>query len=195
MINRWTKQEDEIIITKYRSMNAKELQQFLPNRTTNAIQERAKLLGVRKNNRWTKDEEDILREHYPAMGSRVSSMLPNHSSDACTDRANRIGLKKYATFWSEEEDNILKQFYPTMGRKVSEKLANRTPRACYDRAKLLGLKIKRKPSERAWTEEEDIVLFKYYPIMGPDVCFKIPNRTRYACSKHARQLGLRKGQY
>lgn len=72
---------------------------MLPNRTASAIQERAKRLGVRKNNRWTKDEDNILREFYPSMGSKVSCMIPNHSRDACTDRVIRLGVGLYANHW------------------------------------------------------------------------------------------------
>ena len=196
MVNLWTEKEDKILQEKYLTTDAKDLQKFLPNRSIDAIRERAKKLGLKKNNRWTEEEDNILKTFYPYIGSDVVELIPRHSRDACTDRANRIGLKYYANTWSEEEDKILIEFYPSMGRKVYEKLIGRTPRACFDRAKLLGLKVKRRPSRLEWTEEEDRILRKYYPLMGHDVAYKLPKRTIHACNKRAKLLGIKgRGNY
>ena len=195
MAKRWTPDEENIIISNYHSMSSKDLQKLLPGRTADAIQERAKLLGVKKYNRWTEEEELLLKTFYPSIGSDVASMIPRHNKNACTDRANRMGIRKHSSEWTKEEDKIILEYYPSIGRKVSKMLTGRTPRACFDRAKYLGIKIKHKQYNSTWTSEEDKILFKYYPIMGPDVCYKIPKRSRNACSKRARQLGLRKGKY
>lgn len=93
MVNLWTEKEDKILQEKYLTTDAKDLQKFLPNRTVSAIQERAKKLGLRKNNRWTEKEDNILKTFYPYIGSDVAELIPRHSKDACTDRANRIGFK------------------------------------------------------------------------------------------------------
>ena len=190
----WTDVEDDIVRLNYKSMSPKELMELLPGRTEDAIRVRARHLGVKRDIQWTKEEDEILAKYYSTMGSKVSSMLPRHTPQACTDRANKSGLK-YIRKWTKEEDDIIRKNYSSIGRtRVSKMLVGRSPAACYERAKILGVSRKW-VKESSWTEGEDKVLRRFYPIMGPDVCFKIPNRDRESCAKRARRLGLKKGRY
>lgn len=190
----WTNVEDNIIKTNYKDMSSRELIELLPNRSENAIRARARYLGVKRDIRWTAEEDEKLAKYYGIMGSKVSTMIPRHSAQACTDRANRKGFK-YNKAWTIEEDNIIIKNYSTIGREgVAKLLVGRTPNMCYERAKFLGVSRKW-VKDNNWTPEEDKILIKYYPIMGPDVCFKIPNRSRNACSKRARRFGLKKDRY
>ena len=42
-----------------------------------------------------------------------------------------------------------------------------------------------------WTEEEDRIFCKYYPIEGTKVRFRLPGRTKFSCTLRANKLGIR----
>ena len=196
MAIRWSEDEDKILKDNYSSMNCVELQKILPNRSIDAIRKRAKMFNLNRLNMWTESEEKILKDLYPSIGSGVSKFIHRHSKNSCTDKANRMGLKHYPEKWTKDEDTILIKNYPNMGKDVYKVIPGRSITACVDRARVLKLKTNvRKRNEYSWTQEEDKILKKFYPIMGPDVCFKLPKRTRCACAKRARNLGLRMGVY
>ena len=198
MSTRWSTDEDNILRNNYSSTTCEELSNLLPGRSVDAISKRANTLNLKKNNTWTNSEVDILIKLYPQIGGDVSRHIPNHSRDACTDKANRLGIRCYPSRWTEEEDKILKDNYPDKGKDVQKLIPWRSVNACVSRAKALNLKKRVRKSrgcESHWSKEEDTILRKFYPIMGPDVCFKLPKRTRNACAKRARSIGLRKGKY
>lgn len=195
MASRWSSEENEELRNNYDTKNSAELHQLLPGRSIDSILKRASMHGLKKLNKWTKEEEKLLKDLYPKIGGRVSEFIHRHSRNACTDKANRMGLRYNPGQWSKEEDNILIKNYPNMGKDVYKLLPGRTITACVDRARALKIKTERKRTKMSWTTEEDKLLKKFYPIMGPDVCYKLSNRTRAACSKRARNLGLRMGKY
>ena len=180
MAERWSQYEDEILKSNFDSMTYIELQKLLPNRTLDAIRSRAKMFNLRKLNMWTKEEEIILETLYPTIGGEVAKFISRHTRDSCVDKANRMGLSLHKK-WNSDEDKILKENYPDKGSKSYKMIPNRTRNSCRQRVHVLKLSTKAENRRSSWTSEEIRILKKYYPIMGPDVCYKLPNRSHHQC--------------
>ena len=194
MAPRWTSLEDKILKDNYSSIPHSELQKLLPGRSLDSIRGRAKVFGLHKLNMWTEEEEELLKRHYPEVGSDIYKLIPRHTKESCVDKANRMGLIMHRK-WTPEEDNILKENYPINGSKSYKMIQNRSKDSCRRRVQELGLKRSNTSGKRPWSTEEDNIMKKYYPIMGPDVCYKLPNRTRIACSARAKALHLKMVKY
>lgn len=93
--NLWTAEEDAVIKTDYKTLTLEELMLKLPNRTKDAIKQRAQVLEVSDEHiPWTIEEIDILRTNYPVMGKRVMRLLPNRSLKNIQVTAYRLGIKR-----------------------------------------------------------------------------------------------------
>lgn len=105
------------------------------------------------------------------------------------------------TSWTAAEDAILSQYYPLEGKKVCERLPGRTLAACRGRARYLGMHLSasckamayaagRRCREDIWTQEENDILHKYFPIEGRKVYKRLPGRTSVACAAQAHKRGI-----
>ena len=94
----WTTEEDKILIENYKDLGLKEVSKLLPNRTRNAINERAIKLGITEHNSrgvpWTNKEIELLKKYYPTMGRECQMYLKNRTKQMITSRANMLGIKK-----------------------------------------------------------------------------------------------------
>ena len=199
--NRWTQEEDNIIINNYPSMGIK-VKELLPNRTQEAIKFRCKKLGVYVDNVdtniWTQEEDDILREFFPIIGIKVVDMLNNRSKKATKKRCKRLGIKKEIDInnedlWTERELDILKSNYKRIPlSKLLELLPGRSKNA-------VKIKIKKlfysdtpiKNINTAYTEEEIDILRTYYKkIKLSELEKMLPGRTSNSIKMKAHNLGL-----
>ena len=96
--------------------------------------------------------------------------------------------------WTEEEDNLLREFYKDNpdGKGLKEfakkHFEDRTLGAIKRRTYDLNLVIR---SVFIFTEEEDNLLRKYYPIEGPSCYKRFKNRDRESMCNRASKLGIK----
>lgn len=142
---------------------------------------------------WTEEEDDIILKYYFSEGSEVYLRLNNRSKEACYKRAQFLGVvsKNKIKQWTEEEDVILRKYYFNDGDDVCNRLVGRTRSACKTRAGLLGLKHNKQHSRHLWTEEEDEIMRKYYPLEGISAFKRLKNRSKSVCRNRATTLGLK----
>ena len=186
----WTPEEDEIL-KKYYPTEGSKVAERLPNKSNTACYARAKVLSVKFiNTTWTPEEDEILKKYYPTEGSKVAERLSGRTVSVCRNRAKSIGVTKLG--WTPKEDEILKKYYPIESlSKVAKRLPSKTKDACSHRAEKLNL-IKVNNLKIKWSEEEDEILKKYYPIEGEDVAERLPGRTKSACKNRSNILNINK---
>ena len=93
--NLWRPEEDKVIVEQYKTIDINELALLLPDRTKDAIKQRAQVLGVSTEYLpWSTEEIDILKTNYPVMGKRVMRLLPNRSLKNIQVTAYRLGIKR-----------------------------------------------------------------------------------------------------
>ena len=119
-------------------------------------------------------------------------LIINDYTKDIVDVLNEIKLN-LSKVWTEEEDNLVRKYYAEHpdGKGVSkfakETFKNRTTEAVKSRAKTLGLT---KPNTTPFTEEENEILKKYYPIEGRKVVERLPNHPVKAIHSQAWRLGI-----
>lgn len=97
MKNLWTKIEDEILINYYHKEGTAIIAR-LPNRTVNAIKNRAQALGLicrKEMFGWTDAELAILYEYYPKEGKQIVDRLPGRTLKTIQVTAHRLGIKRH----------------------------------------------------------------------------------------------------
>lgn len=153
------------------------------------------------NKSWTAAEDQILVEYYPVEGSAVYKRLESRSSKACKQRAAKLGIafnqanlaNTRPNRWTEEENQLLRSRFPTEGKECFADLPGRTEAACYKQVEALCL-ISGQAYYKifgAWTEDENNILRKYYPIEGNAAFDRLaPHRTAEACKTQVQELGL-----
>lgn len=191
----WTNEEVNILRKNYPSIGAEGVhEKYLPNHTVSDCQSKAKALNLKKilSTSWSESELRILNELYPQIGKKVSEQLPGRSIHSIHKMANRLGLKGPApdNMWTADEDDILRTYFPSEGIDMKDMLPGRTEAAILQRAKLIGVKTEKKNDGWMWSEEEDALLTKHYPMMGKNVQILLPNRTPLAIQARARKLHL-----
>ena len=107
---KWTNEEDEILIKYYASEKSK-CAERLPNKSKKSCIYRAKVLGLTKNRKkWTKEEIDILKKYCPKYGiEKCYEFIKTHSKETIKIKAKQLSLlhDKY-TKWTDEEILYLK---------------------------------------------------------------------------------------
>jgi len=92
----WTKEEDAVLI-KYYSKEGPAIVKRLVGRTTNAVKNRARVLGLIYRQEmfgWTEDELEILKNFYPIEGKKVVNRLPDRTIKTIQMMAHRLGVKR-----------------------------------------------------------------------------------------------------
>lgn len=104
-----------------------------------------------------------------------------------------LGLGGKRVRWTPEEDAILQQYWVSIDviDSLCSRLPGRTAYAIAQRAQTLGLRSRGPAGRYAWTAEEDIILYGYYPAEGSRVAVRLPGHTPASCVKRAQQLGIR----
>lgn len=101
--------------------------------------------------------------------------------------------------WTEYEDNLLKEFFKEHpnGRGLkdfsSKVLPNRTFLAIKSRVHELALNTEWE--SLPFTQEEDDIIRKFYPIEGNDCCKRMKNRTPNSVSQRASKLKVKNDSY
>ncbi len=190
----WSDEEVKILKDHFPKEGNK-VSRRLPGKNRIEINKMTKELGLKWNesrdyNSWTSDEEEILKTYYPIEGKAVSKRLPRHTSNSVVTMAQTCNLKYRNDYWTEEEDSIIKNDYYSIGSNITEKLPNRSWTAIQKRAKTLGAESGSWGAASRWTEDEDIILRRYYVVEGKKVAERLPGRTVPAIKKRAMLLGL-----
>lgn len=83
------------ILKKYRSsLTAEELQEYLPNRSLNAIRTKGERIGIRNRYYWTKDEIKALKAYYPTRDKqKLEESLSTRTWVSITQKARKLGIK------------------------------------------------------------------------------------------------------
>lgn len=191
----WTTDEDEILKNKFADYTNAELHElFLPNKTTHAIESRARKLSLNKSKIiWTTEEDNLLKQIY---GTIKNNDLTNYFSKSYTSilcRAGELNLKQDYTPWTEEEISYLHKYYSkniSLEEIHNKYIPNRTISEIIGKANSIGLLRNEKPKE--WTDEEINILKKYYNTYSVDVLIKkfFPNRKIGQIIKKKSELGL-----
>lgn len=147
---------------------------------------------------WSKEEDNIILDYYDKLGIKIMNMLPSKSKDQIQHRAAVLGIKvnkkktvkeekniKPKKRWRKEEIDILVEKYSEYGTKLCQ-ILNRNPREIQAKARRLGLSYL-----NSFTQEEENILKKYYPIEGSKSFKRLTNHTKSSCTAKVYQLGLK----
>lgn len=93
-MERWTKEQENLLIEKYMDTDYKTLSNIL-NKTEGAIRAKCFELNLVKKNRWTIDEIDYLKENYSKIPRSEIAKYLNRSETSVKVKANKMGIKKY----------------------------------------------------------------------------------------------------
>ena len=193
--NKWSKEEDDIILSS--NSNGEAFDKLLKlgySRTNAAIGARKyNLTGRRYSvcNRWSKEEDDIIlssNSSEEAFG-KLSELGYSRSNDAIGYRKHRLTGKGYSVSneWTKEEDDIILSSNSTNEAfdKLSKLGYNRTKSAIDYRKRRLtgrGYSIPKK-----WTKEEDDIILSSN---STNEAFDKLSKMGYSRSNHA--IGTRK---
>ena len=192
----WTEEEIQKL-KDFMSSGKKGIRKFIkenfPNRTYSAAWNKMSELGLACHNHyWTDEEIAVLTEWYhlgiELAAQKIKEICGSELSPVqVCDKANRLNLHLDKS-WSEQEMKILFENYPKMGLSVCKLLPGRTGKQCKQKANQYNLKVEYEPNN-PWTEEENDLLKKYYPLCG----YKVPglNRNKTAIQRRARLLKLK----
>ena len=77
------------------------------------------------------------------------------------------------------------------GGEVCNRLPGRTQQKCLAHAHQLGIKFNGPRIKHAtWTDDEEDILYNYYPTEGSRVAIRLPRHTAQACTARAVKLGI-----
>lgn len=158
--------------------------------------------------KWTDEEINHLKYYYPIGGSKLSSKYIKKSLSAIRCKANSLGLKcseeackQIRQAWTEEDDNVIRKAFPHGGaHEVQNNLkTERSLTAIYTRAKILGVNkdnfkyVRTKARDNEWTDEEDSILCRFYPVGGTNLVREhLKNeRSPRAITKRCNSLGIK----
>ena len=195
-ISIWTDEEIGILKKFYPTAPHTELAELLPNRTKNAIKNRAQLLKIKRTaSVWSKTELKLLKKYYSKVDySELQKFLPNKTRFAIKVKARHLNIRKMPPDWTKEEINLLKKHYPTAPlEQWTELLPNRTKASIIAKAS----KLKIKKTVGRWTEKEFGLLKKHWPstTSNEELLTLIPNHSFWAIKTKARMYGLTRGKY
>lgn len=100
---RWTKKQDEILKREYLIYGMKNPSLLRHGRTTSAIKNRAKTLGIKTRNQiqqlWTEEDKKIIKSKFPELGTNISELKEKgYTKNAIQGKAKALGLKCNYTF-------------------------------------------------------------------------------------------------
>ncbi len=107
----WTKEDEHIVLDLYPTSTKEELLKALPGKTYEAIEHKARRLGVRRQNNdaWTDLELSILIKEYPYVSKeRLMEILPGRLHTSIRNKAATLGIKKAGQTRPIKTDSIYK---------------------------------------------------------------------------------------
>lgn len=138
---------------------------------------------------WSEEDEDLMRKYYPSMGSKVKSMLSvERSTDAIKKRAQIMGLiRKKNNKWCNVDKIFLIENYGILSVEQIAKRLNRTEISVLSMAS----RLKISNTYIYWSDEENEIFKKYYPLEGEKVAARLSNKTTKQCKNKAQRLKLK----
>ena len=181
----WTETDVEKLKECYIKYDRNACFELFPKRTAGSIMSKIDSLDIENKIKYfTSEELQIIKDNYEIRTwQEIQELLPGRSRSAIAAKANELGLKSgYNRPWTEEEIVLLKQ---------GIKLPNRSFHQCLSKCRELNIyhEIYR-PMGHYWSEEEDSILKKYYPVMGEKVS-QMLNRSPGCCNERASKLKIK----
>lgn len=189
-LERWTDEEDNIIIEQYPKIGSKVLE-LLRYRTEKAIYHRAEVLGVYKVDEWTQEEIVLLKQLYPKYSIKCFKKF-NKSVSSIVKKVGELGLRS-EKYWTDEDIKLLEEKYPIMGSDCIKYFPNRDRKLIQEKARKLGIKCVTKAKQN-WTEEEINLLKDTFTKYGSECIKYFPNRKEKSVLARAYSLGLKQGK-
>lgn len=141
---------------------------------------------------WTEEEIEILKKYYPIEGMHVIKRLEGRTKNAIKLRVLQLNLKS-PSIWTEGENEILKRYYPKYGTDIIKKLPNRSKKSIMCQARRLNISSYKKGGYKSiFTDEENEIIRKYYPIEGNEVYRRLENKSKKQCQNRATTMGIHK---
>lgn len=188
---RWSEEEDGLLRKYYPSCGSN-----IPglNRSAPSIHIRAKRLGIRRTLSWSPQEDKILKEYYLSEGRLCASRIPGKSKSAVAHRAETLGLpivnlQKKQMKYEDTVYSSIREACAAAGVSASGYSS-----WCRENSVIVGERLDEYVASckrTLWTEDEDEVLRKFYPIEGQDVAHRLPGRTVLSVRTRAQLLGIR----
>ena len=119
----YTEEDDEIIRKYYPEGGAKVCLQYLANRDSNSIVQRASKLNV-SYVCWTPEEIEIIKKYYPLEGNTIVNRLPNKTiySIKAKARSMKIYSNNMSKKFTDEEAKIIQKYFAENGAEYVQKL-------------------------------------------------------------------------
>lgn len=188
----WTKKYIDILVNYYPIGGTSLCQEKGLNKKNSTIRMMAKSLGIvlEKNKPWTKEEDALLEATFKKHNTKEScyEVFTDRTKTAINARLKELDLvlKKR---WTKKEEQILIENFPKGGAKlVIEKGVDRSVREIGAKASNLGIKIENK--RKSWSEEEEEILKKYYPVEGMEVLNRLEDVSELCLRNKVRHMGL-----
>lgn len=191
MAKRIADEEWNLIIADYKNgLTPKELENKYSHQSMSIINKLINLgLYSKQNYRFTDEDIAFLKIYYPRGNwDIIMQRFPSSTKSSIMTKMSKLGIKMEINHWSKEELDLLAQNIGILSDEELVKLFNGkyTIGAIKTKAnKALGYTSKK------WTQDEDDIMYKYYPILSPtEVAEMLPNRTYYGVIHRAKVLNI-----
>ena len=139
---------------------------------------------------WLEEDEDIMRQYYSIMGTKVKSMLSvERSEQSIRTKAFNMGLSTTTNNnkWNSNDIVFLKENYGKISvREIAETIM-KSKQTIYSMITKLEINI-----YYNWSDEEIVILKKFYPLEGEKVADRLPYKTKQQCSYKAYKLKIKR---
>ncbi len=135
----WSEEDNSLMRKYYPSMGSKVKSMLSVERSIDAIQMRALVMGLtyNGNKKWSNEDKMFLKENYGAMSVKKIAKKLGRTESSVANMVNRLKISN--TGWGDDEIEILKKYYSFEGTKVANRLT-KTAEQCENKARGLGLK-------------------------------------------------------
>ena len=91
---RWTKDEEALLLERYEELSPTAMHSLIPNKTIAAIQVKANLMNLksREIRVWTKEEEQFMLDNYVSLPNRLIEEILDRSENSVQRKAEEMGL-------------------------------------------------------------------------------------------------------
>jgi len=182
----WSVEEEQLLTGLFPTTPNEEIAEQI-GRTLDAIANKARKMGLRKQYFWSATEDGLLKKLYKKLTYGQLSRRLGRTKSAVQIRVITLGLECKVENWTEDETNFLKKSYRKMTYcEIAEKLG-RTWTAAAGKAESMGLIKKYR-----WTMAEIQQLKQLYPRFTAIQIAEMMGYSFNAVRGRIRQLRLRK---
>jgi predicted transcriptional regulator len=140
----WSKEEENILVQNYNQLPLEEIKKLLKNRfSEKAISNKAKKLGLTKNQFWTQEEIEIVKNNYSRVPmENMLMLLPNRTRDSITIRANSLKIPSYFDLcnkYSQSEKDFIKENSKILTDKEIAQILGKPLSGVQEQRRLLGI--------------------------------------------------------